>query len=64
MGYLRKDHVMDALEDDRGGTMACYESERERDIVKLCYDSMKYVLDRLPQYRPNNVYEDVEKEQK
>lgn len=59
MGFLRKDHVMGVLEDDRVGTMACYESKRERDIVKFCYDSMEHVLDRLPQYRPDNMYEDA-----
>lgn len=59
MGFLRKDHVMGVLEDDRVGTMACYESKQERDIVKFCYDSMKHVLDRLPQYRPDNVYENA-----
>lgn len=59
MGFLRKDHVMGVLEDDRVGTMASYESKQERDIVKFCYDSMEHVLDRLPQYRPDNVYEDT-----
>lgn len=59
MGFLRKDHVMGVLEDDRVGTMACYVSKQERDIVKFCYDSMEHVLDRLPQYRPDNVYEDA-----
>ena len=59
MGFLRKDHVMGVLEDDRVGTMASYESKQERDIVKFCYDSMEHVLDRLPQYRPDNVYEDA-----
>ena len=50
---------MGVLEDDRVGTMASYESKQERDIVKFCYDSMEHVLDRLPQYRPDNVYEDA-----
>ena len=59
MGFLRKDHVMGTLKDDRVGTMACYESKQERDIVKFCYDSMEHVLDRLPQYRTDNVYEDA-----
>ena len=59
MGFLRKDHVMGVLEDDRVGAMACYESKQERDIVKFCYDSMEHVLDRLPQYRTDNVYEDA-----
>jgi hypothetical protein len=59
MGFLRKDHVMGVLEDDKVGTMACYESKQERDIVKFCYDSMEHILDRLPQYRPDNVYEDA-----
>lgn len=59
MGFLRKDHVMGVLEDDKVGTMACYESKQERDIVKFCYDSMEHVLDRLPQYRPDNVYKDA-----
>ena len=59
MGFLRKDHVMGVLEDDRVETMACYESKQERDIVKFCYDSMEHALDRLPQYRPDNVYEDA-----
>ena len=56
---MRKDHVMGVLEVDSVGTMASYESKQERDIVKFCYDSMEHVLDRLPQYRPDNVYEDA-----
>lgn len=59
MGYLRKDHVIGALEDDKTGTMACYEREQDRNVIKLCYESMEYVLDGLPQYRANNVYEDT-----
>ena len=59
MGYLRKDHVIGALEDDKTGTMVCYERERDRDLIKHCYESMEYVIDGLPQYRANNVYEDA-----
>ena len=57
MGYIIKSDVLEALEDDMGGTKACYEKKEEKAIVDLCYQSMKYVIDGLPQYRVDNVIE-------
>lgn len=57
MGYLIKSEVLDALKDDMGGTKACYEKKEEKDIVDMCYKSMEYVIDGLPQYRADNVIE-------
>ncbi len=33
MGYIIKSEVLDALEDDMGGTKACYEKKEEKAIV-------------------------------
>ena len=57
MGYIIKSDVLEALEDDMGGTKACYEKKKEKAIVDMCYQSMKYVIDGLPQYRVDNVIE-------
>ena len=57
MGYIIKSEVLDALEDDMGGTKACYEKKEEKAIVDMCYKSMEYVIDGLPQYRVDNAIE-------
>lgn len=57
MGYLRKDSVMSALEEDRETTMMCYDDTGTREIVCFCYESMERVLDGLPQYVPESVIE-------
>lgn len=67
MGYLRKDEVMRTLQEDRETTLACYNDEATRAVVKFCYDSIERELERLPQYVPENVVEqskiyDVDKE--
>lgn len=57
MGFLRKDSVMSALEEDREITMMCYDDAGTREIVRFCYESMERVLDGLPQYMPESVVE-------
>ncbi|WP_317347415.1 hypothetical protein [Blautia argi] len=57
MGYLRKDSVMSALEEDRETTLVCYDDERTKEIVRFCYESMKMLLDGLPQYVPESLVE-------
>lgn len=57
MGYLRKDEVMRTLQEDRETTLACYNDEATRAVVKFCYDSIERELERLPQYVPENVVE-------
>ena len=57
MGYLRKGTVINALRDDRETTLACYEGEREREIIRFCYDCIERELDSLQQYEPESVVE-------
>ena len=57
MGYLIKSEVLEALKDDMVGTKACYEKKEEKAIVDMCYQSMEYVIDGLPQYRVDNAIE-------
>lgn len=57
MGYLKKDSVMMALEEDRETTMMCYKDVTTRAIVQFCYESMERVLDGLPQHIPESVHE-------
>ena len=59
MGYLIKSNVIDALEEDMQDTMMCYEGAQEEDIVRFCYKCMQRVIADLPQYWPNNVFEDT-----
>ncbi len=58
MGYLIKSSVIDALEEDMGDTIMCYEGKREKDIIAFCYESMERTIESLPQYRVDNVVED------
>ena len=60
MGYLIKSDVISALNEDMYDTMMCYEGEREKNIIKFCYESMGRSIDELPQYRVENVEEDNE----
>lgn len=57
MGYMRKDEVMRALQEDRETTLACYNSSEERAIVRFCYESIGRELEQLPQYVPESVVE-------
>lgn len=57
MGYMRKDEVMKALQEDRETTLACYNSSEERAIVRFCYESIGRELEQLPQYVPESVVE-------
>lgn len=60
MGYLIKSHVINALEEDMHDTMMCYEGKREKDIIAFSYESMERTIEDLPQYWPDNVFEDTE----
>lgn len=60
MGYLIKSDVISALIEDMHDTMMCYEGEREKNIIKFCYESMERSIDELQQYRVENVEEDNE----
>lgn len=59
MGYLIKSHVINALEEDMHDTMMCYEGKREKDIIAFSYESMERTIEDLPQYWPDNVFEDT-----
>ena len=57
MGYMRKDEVMKALQEDMETTLACYNDGATRAVVKFCYDSIERELERLPQYIPESMVE-------
>lgn len=57
MEYIIKSDVLDTLKDDMVGTKACYEKKEEKAIVDMCYQSMEYAINGLPQYRADNVIE-------
>lgn len=59
MGYLRKDMVIDALKEDMEDTKKCYECYQEKELIEFCYNCMERVIDRLPQYYPENVVEET-----
>ena len=59
MGYLIKSNVINALEEDMHDTMMCYEGKREKDIIAFSYESMERTIEDLPQYWPDNVFEDI-----
>lgn len=40
MGYLIKSDVINALEEDMGNAMMCYEGKERKDIVAFCYESI------------------------
>lgn len=58
MVYLRKDSVLEALQEDMSSSLMCYDDEGSRDIVRFCYESAINKIDRLNQYRPSNVEEE------
>lgn len=58
MGYLRKDMVIDALKEDMEDTKKCYKYYQEKKLIEICYNCMKHVIDRLPQYFPESVVEE------
>lgn len=58
MGYLRKDMVIDALKEDMEDTKKCYKYYQEKKLIELCYNCMEHVIDRLPQYYPENAVEE------
>lgn len=57
MGYLIKSDVINALEEDMGNAMMCYEGKERKDIVAFCYESMERIIEELPQYWPDNMSE-------
>lgn len=59
MGYLRKGMVINALREDMQDTKKCYEGYQERELIEFCYNCMEHVIDRLPQYYPENVVEET-----
>lgn len=59
MGYLIKSNVINAVEEDMRDVMMCYEEKQEKDIIAFCYESIQRTIEDLPQYRPDNVFEDT-----
>ena len=59
MGYLIKSDVVDALKEDMGNAMMCYEGKERKDIIAFCYESMERIIDEIPQYWPDNMAEDT-----
>lgn len=59
MGYLRKGMVINALREDMKDTQKCYEYYREKELIEFCYNCMERVIDRLPQYYPENAVEET-----
>lgn len=57
MGYMRKDEVMKALQEDLETTLACYDEKEEKYIVKFCYECIGMELNKLPQYVLENAVE-------
>lgn len=58
MGYLIKTEVINAIKENMETVCMCYqECENSRDIVRFCYESIEKEIDRLPQYRLENVIE-------
>lgn len=61
MGYLIKTEVIDAIKEDMETLLMCNQDcENSRDIVRLCYESIEREINRLPQYRLENVYDNEE----
>ena len=57
MGYLIKSEVMNELQEDMETTLMCYDDKGTMDIISFCYECMSVAIDRLPQYRLENVTE-------
>lgn len=63
MGYMIKSDILNTLKEDKEASLYLFRKNKKRrnveEIIEFCYDSMGYVLDRLQQYRTDNVYEDA-----
>ncbi len=59
MGYLRKGMVINALKEDMQDTKKCYEGYQEKELIDFCYNCIERVIDRLPQYYPENAVEET-----
>lgn len=59
MGYLIKSDVINALEEDMGNVMMCYEGKEKKEIIAFCYESMERIIEELPQYWPDNMREGI-----
>lgn len=57
MGYLIKDDVIKAIREDKETSLMCYSDKRTRDVIEFCYKSVEREIDRLTQYRLENVAE-------
>lgn len=57
MGYLIKSDVINAIHEDLHTSLMCYEDDATKDIIKFCYESIENEIDRLTQYRLENVTE-------
>ena len=55
MGYLIKSDVINIIREDMEVLLMCYDNEETKDVVKHCYESVAREIDRLPQYRLDNV---------
>ena len=51
--YLEKEELMQALAEDKEAVTECYEREKDKDIVKYCYDSMASEIIHLARYMPD-----------
>lgn len=51
--YLEKEELMQALAEDKEAVAECYKREKDKDIVKYCYDSMTLEFLRLARYMPD-----------
>ena len=55
MGYIIKSDVIRALREDKETSLMCYSDKATRDIVEFCYESMEREIDKLLQYKVDNV---------
>lgn len=58
MGYIRKDEVIQTIEEDMKISLMCYTDKASKNIVRFCYEGVMREIDKLPQYRVDNVQED------
>lgn len=58
MGYIRKDVALQAIEEDMETSLMCYTDKASKNIVRFCYECVVKEIDRLPQYRVDNVQEE------
>ena len=57
MGYLIKDDVIKAIREDKETSLMCSSDTRTRGVIEFCYESVEREIDRLTQYRLENVVE-------